>query len=145
MEDAFRYYVLAYAAARRKRPIMHEHGATTVTSDGAEALGRAEALAKEYPDGWVYIHVEYRGIRNRRWPGGVDLLDPRRLIRRDFLSIARRLTKRGQGGLPGFVAHHGHQGEEYHAQPDEANHPDAHRPLLPRRRATRSHPAVATE
>jgi hypothetical protein len=34
---------------------------TTVLSDGASALGRAEELAKEFPDGWVYIHVEYRG------------------------------------------------------------------------------------
>ena len=36
-------------------------GDHTVLTDGAEALGRAELLAKEYPDGWVYIHVEYRG------------------------------------------------------------------------------------
>jgi hypothetical protein len=33
-----------------------EHGGTT---DGAEAIGRAEALAREYPDRWVY--VEYMG------------------------------------------------------------------------------------
>ncbi len=38
----------------------HEHGGTTVLTDGAEALGRAELLAKEFPDGWVYIHVEYK-------------------------------------------------------------------------------------
>jgi hypothetical protein len=25
-----------------------------------QALGRAELLAKEFPDGWVYIHLEYR-------------------------------------------------------------------------------------
>jgi hypothetical protein len=61
MNDAYRYYVLAYEDARRKRPIKHEHGGTTVTADGAEAIGRAEALAREYPNGWVYIHVEYRG------------------------------------------------------------------------------------
>jgi hypothetical protein len=41
----------------------HEHGGTTVLADGAEALGRAEELAKEFRDGWVYIHVEYRGDR----------------------------------------------------------------------------------
>ena len=35
----------------------HEHGGTTVLADGAEALGRAEMLAKEFPDGWVYIHL----------------------------------------------------------------------------------------
>jgi hypothetical protein len=35
--------------------------AATVLTDGAEALGRAELLAEEYPDGWVYIHVDYRG------------------------------------------------------------------------------------
>jgi hypothetical protein len=34
---------------------------TTVLADRARALGRAELLAKEFPDGWVYIHVEYRG------------------------------------------------------------------------------------
>ncbi len=33
---------------------------TGVLTDGAEALGRAEELAKEFPDGWVYIHIEYR-------------------------------------------------------------------------------------
>jgi hypothetical protein len=38
----------------------HEHGGTTVLTDGAEALARAELLAKKSPDGWVYIHVEYR-------------------------------------------------------------------------------------
>jgi hypothetical protein len=61
MKDAFRYYVLAYEDARRKRPIKHRHGGTTATTDGAEAIGRAEELAREYPNGWVYIHVEYRG------------------------------------------------------------------------------------
>jgi hypothetical protein len=63
MKDPYRYYILAYEDARRKRPIKHEYGGTTVLTDGAESLGRAELLAKEYPDGWVYIHVEYR--RNR--------------------------------------------------------------------------------
>jgi len=61
VRDTYRYYVLAYEDARHKRPIKHGHGGTTVTTDGAEALGRAEALARGCPDGWVYIHVEYRG------------------------------------------------------------------------------------
>jgi len=61
VKDSYRYYILAYEDARRKRPIKHEYGGTTVLTDGAEALGRAEPLAKEYPDGWVYIHVEYSG------------------------------------------------------------------------------------
>jgi hypothetical protein len=51
----------AYEDARQKRPLKHEHGGTTVLTDGAEALGRAEVLAKEFPDGWVYIHLEYKG------------------------------------------------------------------------------------
>jgi hypothetical protein len=41
--------------------MQHEHGGTTVLADGAEALERAELLAKEFPDGWVYVHLEYRG------------------------------------------------------------------------------------
>jgi len=61
MKNNYRYYILAYEDARQKRPIKHEHGGTTVLTNGAEALGRAEVLAAEYPDGWVYIHVEYRG------------------------------------------------------------------------------------
>ena len=61
MKDAYRYYILAYEDARQKRPIKHEYGGTTVLTEGAEALERAESLLKEYPDGWVYIHVEYRG------------------------------------------------------------------------------------
>jgi hypothetical protein len=61
MKDTYRYYILAYEDARQKRPIRHEYGGTTVLADGAEALGRAELLAREYPAGWVYIHVEYRG------------------------------------------------------------------------------------
>ena len=61
MKDTYRYYILAYEDARQKRPIKHEDGGPTVLTDGAEALGRAEVLTKEYPDGWVYIHVEYRG------------------------------------------------------------------------------------
>jgi hypothetical protein len=61
MKDPYRYYILACEDARHKRPIKHEYGGTTVLTDGTEALGRAELLAKEYPSGWVYIHVEYRG------------------------------------------------------------------------------------
>jgi hypothetical protein len=47
--------------ARQQRPIKHEYGGTTVLTEGTEALERAESLVKEYPEGWVYIHVEYRG------------------------------------------------------------------------------------
>ncbi len=65
MKGTYRYYVLVSEDARRKRPIKHEHGGTTVLADGTEAPGRAELLAKEYPDGWVYVHVEYRGARGR--------------------------------------------------------------------------------
>ena len=60
MKVTYRYYVLAYEGARQKRPIKHEYGGTTVLTEGTEALGRAESLARECPDGWVYIHVEYR-------------------------------------------------------------------------------------
>ena len=59
MQDTYRYVIHAYEDARQKRPIKHEHGGTTVLTCGAEALGRAKELAKEFPDGWVYIHVEY--------------------------------------------------------------------------------------
>jgi hypothetical protein len=41
--------------------IEHEYGGTTVLTEGAEVLGLAESLAKAYPDGLVYIHVEYIG------------------------------------------------------------------------------------
>ena len=51
MKDAYRYYILAYEDARQKRPIKHEYGGTTVLTDGAKAFGRAEVLAKEYPEG----------------------------------------------------------------------------------------------
>jgi hypothetical protein len=57
---AYRYYIHAYEDARQKRPMKHEHGGTTILTDGAGALARAELLAREFPDGWVYIHVEYR-------------------------------------------------------------------------------------
>jgi hypothetical protein len=55
VKDAYRYYVLAYEDARHRRPIKHEYGGTTILTDSAEA----------YPDGWVYFHVEYEGIRSR--------------------------------------------------------------------------------
>jgi hypothetical protein len=59
MNDTYCYY--AYEDARQRRPIKHKHGGTTILTGGPEALGRAESLARVYPDGWVYIHVEYRG------------------------------------------------------------------------------------
>jgi hypothetical protein len=37
---------------------------TTFLTDGAEALGTAELLAKESPDGWVYIPRRIQLIRN---------------------------------------------------------------------------------
>jgi hypothetical protein len=40
-------------------PLPYEYGGTTVLAEGTEALGRAESLAKAYPDGWF----EYRGDR----------------------------------------------------------------------------------
>jgi hypothetical protein len=61
MKDTYRYVIHAYEDARQKRPMKHEHGGITVLTHGAEALERAEELAKEFPDGWVYIHLEYRG------------------------------------------------------------------------------------
>jgi hypothetical protein len=61
MKDTYRYVIHAYEDVRQKRPMKHEHGGTTVLTDGARALERAELLAKEFPDGWVYIHLEYRG------------------------------------------------------------------------------------
>ena len=60
-QEAYRYYVLAYEDARQKRPIKHEHGGTTVLASGARSIGRAEALNKEFPKGWVHVHVEYTG------------------------------------------------------------------------------------
>jgi hypothetical protein len=61
MKDTYNYVIHAYEDVRQKRPLKHQHGGTTVLYDGVSALGRAELLAKEFPDGWVYIHVEYRG------------------------------------------------------------------------------------
>jgi hypothetical protein len=58
----YRYVIHAYEDARQKRPIKHEHGRTTILTDGHEALRRAEELAREFSDGWgVYIHLEYKG------------------------------------------------------------------------------------
>jgi hypothetical protein len=64
MKDTHHYVIHAYEDVRWKRPINHRHGGTTVLTDRAEALERAELLAREFPDGWVYIHVEYRGEKN---------------------------------------------------------------------------------
>jgi len=61
MKDSYRYVIHAYEDARQKHPIEHDHGGTTVLTDGAEALRRAEELAKEFPAGWVYIHLECKG------------------------------------------------------------------------------------
>jgi hypothetical protein len=66
MQDTYRYYILAYEDARQKRPIKHEYGGTTVLTDGAEALGRAEVLAKEYSDGGSTSTSSTEGIRSRR-------------------------------------------------------------------------------
>jgi hypothetical protein len=68
MKDIYRYVIHAYEDVRQKRPMKHEYGGTTVLTDGAEALGRAELLAREFPDGWVYIHLEYRGEKDQRAP-----------------------------------------------------------------------------
>jgi hypothetical protein len=46
MEGAYRYVIHAYEDARQKRPMKHEHGGTTVLTDGAEALGRAEVAMR---------------------------------------------------------------------------------------------------
>ena len=61
MKDTYRYCSLAYEDALQKRPIKHEYGGSTVFAESIEALGRAGSLARECPQGWVYIHVEYRG------------------------------------------------------------------------------------
>ena len=61
MKDTYRYVIHAYEDVRQKRPLDHQHGGTTILTDRAKALGRAELLAKEFPKGWVYIHLEYRG------------------------------------------------------------------------------------
>ena len=51
MKDAYRYVIHAYEDARQRRPIKHQHGGTTILTDGARALERAEELAREFPDG----------------------------------------------------------------------------------------------
>jgi len=61
VKDTYRYYILAYEDARQKRPIKREYGGPTLLTEGTQALGRAESPARECPEGWVYIHVEYRG------------------------------------------------------------------------------------
>jgi hypothetical protein len=63
MKDTYRYFIHDYEDAKWKRLLNHRHGGTTVLTDRAGALGRAELLAKDFPDGWVYIHLEHRGER----------------------------------------------------------------------------------
>jgi hypothetical protein len=63
MKDTYHYFIHDYEDAKWKRPLNHRHGGTTVLTDRAGALGRAELLAKEFPDGWAYIHLEHRGER----------------------------------------------------------------------------------
>jgi hypothetical protein len=48
---------------RQKRPIKHEDGGPTVLTAGDHALDPAESLARGYPGGWAYIHVEHRGYK----------------------------------------------------------------------------------
>jgi hypothetical protein len=66
VKGGYRYVVHAYEDARQKRPIKHEHGGTTVLTDGAEALGRAELLAKEFPEGESTSTSSTEGGRNRQ-------------------------------------------------------------------------------
>jgi hypothetical protein len=49
MKDTYRYFIHAYEDAKWKRPLTHRHGGTTVLTDRAGALGRAELLANEFP------------------------------------------------------------------------------------------------
>ena len=53
MQDTYNYVTHAYQDVRWKRPLKHQHRGTTVLNDGASGLGRAEELAKEFPNGWV--------------------------------------------------------------------------------------------
>jgi hypothetical protein len=46
---------------REKRPFKLEYGGPPYSLKAPGA--RAESLAKTYPDGWVYILVEYRGSK----------------------------------------------------------------------------------
>jgi hypothetical protein len=68
MKDTYRYYVLAYEDARQKRPIKHEYGGTTVLTEGTEALGRAESLARVYPTGGSTSTSSTEGIESRWRP-----------------------------------------------------------------------------
>ncbi len=69
----YRYIIHAYEDAGQKRPIKHEHGVITVLTDGAEALRRAEELAREFPNG-ESTSTSSTGGGRCRWP-------PRRSIR----------------------------------------------------------------
>ena len=74
MKDTYRYYILAYEDARQKRPIKHEYGGPTLLTEGRQALGRAESLARECPEGGSTSTSSTEGIRSR-WR-------PKRTIRR---------------------------------------------------------------
>ena len=47
----YHYVIHAYEDARQKRPTKHEHGVSTVLTDGAEAPRRAQELPREFSDG----------------------------------------------------------------------------------------------
>jgi hypothetical protein len=65
----------------QKRPLRHQHGGTTVLDDGARALGRAEELARVFPEGWVYIHIEYRREKEYMAPRSLDSAHRMRPVR----------------------------------------------------------------
>jgi hypothetical protein len=61
MKDAYRYYVLAYEDACHKRPIKHEHGGTTVTTEGPEEV----RSARQGVPRWVGLHPRrVQGIKS---------------------------------------------------------------------------------
>jgi hypothetical protein len=68
MKDTYRYVIHAYEDVRQKRPMKHEHGGTTVLTDGARALERAELLAKESPMGGSTSTSSTEGRRSRWRP-----------------------------------------------------------------------------
>ena len=65
MKYAYRYVIHAYEDARQRRPIKHKYGGTTVLTDGAEALARAEELAREFGS----TSTSSTGRRASRRPG----------------------------------------------------------------------------
>jgi len=60
MKNTYRYYILAYEDARRKRPIKHAYGGPPSSPTALRHLGGLNFSPKS-TRGWVYIHVEYRG------------------------------------------------------------------------------------